>query len=160
MKRKPLILAFALIFVISAALWGVNYRLNNPPLSDEDKQFRALVGTADRVGIYQWSCIMGGCANNSLVQIQMLNPTQTGELLDNLRFVDLVPYMTATETVFLELHFWRRGKTLGALTIYQDKSSTWVKPRAPSSRFYKLHPVYEKRLRRYLNEIAPKRIQP
>ena len=60
MKRKSLVLCFALLCV-GAALWGVNYRLNHPPLSKADREFRALVAGADKTLAYQLSCQTADC---------------------------------------------------------------------------------------------------
>ena len=89
MKRQPLIFALALLLVVGAALWGVNYRLDYPPLTNADKEFRAFVAGADSVEITSMTCTRNACSPSApSSQPQILNAQQTRELIQTVHFID------------------------------------------------------------------------
>ena len=90
MKRKPILLAIALLLVVGAALWGVNYRLDHPPLTDADKEFRALVAGADRTVIAYYPS-----SQSKPVRVTLSN-IQTAQFIETFRFSRELPYGSAT----------------------------------------------------------------
>ena len=166
MKRQPLIFAFALLFVVSAALWGVNWRLNHPPLSVADKEFRAAVSGADNVGVSQFSCQKQlACDASGTIHYLSLNAAQTRELIERLRFTNdqSIPF-NANEpgTVTLDLVFRSKQRELMRYTLRETPHSIDVVHVIPSviDACYRLHPRFEKSLRQFLDQIAPQRLQP
>lgn len=177
MKRKPLLSAIALLLVLGAALLGVNWRLNNPPLSDADRKFRALVAGADSVQMSQESCqLKPACLKNNWVTYDPIDAAQTRELVRTIRIVgsETVPIGAQWKSYArLNLSFKRRGKEVAYLAILQDKKSSLLA--TPSKPFqlstggvwqnfvsptYRIHPRSERPLRQFLDQIAPQRIQP
>ena len=166
MKRKPLILVTALIFIVGAALCGVNYRLNNPPLSDADVEFRALVAGANNVQVSQFSCQnQMACAASGTLNYPTLNAAQTRELIERLRFTNdqTIPF-NANEpgTVTLDLVFRNHQRELMRYTLRETPRSIDLVHVIPSviDACYRLHPRFGKPLRQFLDQIAPKRIRP
>ena len=150
MKRKPFIFAITLLFIVGAALWGVNYRLNNPPLTQADKEFRALVAGADSVQIYR---------NNFRIK-SSLQPTtfyslgapQTRQMLDKFRFSDEFVLDAPLDSYYLT--FRRGSKILLSAQLSQNSpSTTLVTTSGAQKREYKLQPRFAKRLEIYLNQL-------
>ena len=150
MKRQPLIFAIALLLVVGAALWSVNYRLDHPPLTKADKEFRALVAGADNVQIYR---------NNFRIK-PSLQPTtfyslgapQTRQMLDKFRFSD--EFVLDAPLDSYDLTFRRRGKILLSAQLSQNPpSTTLVTTSGAQKREYKLQPRFAKRLEIYLNQL-------
>ncbi len=178
MKRKPLILAITLSLVVGAALWGVNYRLDHPPLTDADKEFRALVAGADEVQASQESCQRStGCLKNSWIVYDPLNAAQTRNLTEQIRFSGDAETPMGTQWkktyVRLNLSFKQRGKEMAYLALLQDENSgllatptkpfqfstggAWQNFVAPT---HQIHPRFHKRLNRALDAYLPQRIRP
>ena len=159
MKRQPPISAIALLFVVGAALWGVNYRLDHPPLTKADKEFRALVAGADEVRVNQQ--VMG----EKTMHQQFLKPldaAQTQELIKALRFVDEEPKDTGNY-VTLEVTFLRKHKKLYLLSLYQSQKATSFQELEYAGgipRVYNVNPRFNKRLNRVLDAYLPQRVRP
>ena len=167
MKRKPIILAFALLLVVGAALWGVNYRLNHPPLTQADKEFRALVAGADGVEILYEKCCLGESRSDGTIQFQNLNAHQTRDFIESLRFLDDSPRINIIG-FGMHIRFFRQSSELALIQLNQNlKSSNFShlvedkQQSAPSVRqiFY-LNPRFNKRLNRALDAYLPQRIRP
>lgn len=157
MKRNPLYLAYALIFVIGATLLGVNWRLNHPPLSAADREFRHAVAGADRVIIRQKKPV-GFVARGA--PMQTLDARQTQALLETLRFIGASSQLNAVSLAPLELTFARQGQSPARFELYQTPTSSELENLEKPYQTYKVHPRFEKPLREFLNEVAPTRIQP
>lgn len=166
MKLKSLRLSLTLLLVMSFVLLGVNYRLNHPPLSNADKDFRALVSGADSVQMSQMSCPWyQACLKNVLIEYKPLDANQTRELTQRLRFTDdrLNPLMKPPPRAMpLILSFRRKGKEITRYTLWETPRSMTLVHITPSAidASYKLQPSFVKPLREYLNTVAPKRLQP
>ena len=87
MKRKPIIIAFALLLIVGAALWGVNYRLDHPPLSYTDKELRATIAGFDEVEIYEEFCDDTYCNDTSTNPVRV-KAAQAHELVKDLRLAE------------------------------------------------------------------------
>ena len=167
MKRKPILLAIALLLVVGAALWGVNYRLDHPPLTQADEEFRALVAGADGVWSSQWAC-QGNCDENWLIKYKPLDAMQTRELIENLRVVDGREYdslagdlsSTGHSTVELELKFTRQGKPLASFLLLQTPGSSGIGKLPAFKGITKINPRFNKRLNRVLDAYLPQRVRP
>ena len=164
MKRKPFLFALALLLVIGAALWGVNYRLDHPPLSQADKEFRALVAGADSVEVGQTSCSpQQACFNVNWRSYGTLNADYTREIISLIRLKD-APQNEVLEgrPVYLRLTFAHEDKPL--LSCELGQSSTFSQLFLESGEgfvySYSLHPRFEKPLRRALDAYLPQRIRP
>lgn len=161
MKRKQLILAIALLLVVGAALWGVNYRLDHPPLTQADKEFRALVAGADSIEASQQivdSPII------SLIPLKVLN-SETRELLENMRFVKVESLIGLPKYgVDLDLEFRSKGKTqhctLSQLSDPQGNVLTCGSQDEINSRMFELNPRFNKSLNRALDAYLPQRVRP
>ena len=171
MKRKPLILSAALLFVVSAALWGANYRLNHPPLTKSDKEFRALVAGADSVEGSQFNCQkQSACAGAADVTYKPLNTTQTHELLEQIRLLDgdAQSQMKRQGIIYLNLTFSRKGKILYNVILNQSLKASELQWSGAEKTvispvpfyFYKINPRFNKRLNRALDAYLPQRIRP
>ena len=154
MKRQPLIFALALPFVVGAALWGVNYRLDHPPLTKADKEFRSLVAGANGVTIEQMT---------PLHREIILNTEQTQELIQMLRFSDIPVEINSESPLYalnvtiITLNFRNNTKDLAQFGLFQtSKSSNFSSSSAPGDELYNLYPRSEKKLRRYLDRILLK----
>lgn len=155
---------FALAIIAGAALWGVNYRLNNPPLSATDQQFRALVAGTDALEfsyhpISRTAWMGFGKKAGTLARFS-LNPAQTREFIERIRFSQDVPnvpnrgYWEMTEVIV------QSGNKQGdrfILREYKDKIFVQHKKIGGD---VALTPRSAKRLKQYLNQIAPQRMQP
>ena len=167
MKRKPLILAIALLLVVGAALWGVNYRLDHPPLTKADKEFRALVAGADSTEILYEKCCLGDSRSDGTIQFKNLDANQTTKFTENLRFFD-----DSSPAIFIgvgmHIRFFRQGKELSLFELNQistlDNFSHLVEDKqqfAPSvHQIFYLNPRFHKRLNRALDAYLPQRIRP
>ena len=176
MKHKHLRFSLALMLVVGAALWGVNWRLDHPPLTKADKEFRALVAGADSVQATQTSCQLqplSTCTNNRWIIYPPLNASQTRELTGVIRFSQYAdpPVGTAWESryVRLNLQFKRHGKELAYLAILQDDKTgllvTCFEPELASlngfaAPTYQINPRFNKRLNRALDAYLPQRVRP
>lgn len=166
----------ALLIVVSAALGGVNYRLNHPPLSDADQQFRALIAGADSVAASQGSCQQPECSANAVIAYKPLDAAQTRHLIELLRFVDTAPDNFGKETATgagliltfgrdgQELTYFNLGQTLVSSELSSDTKPLYFSTGADGNRVqvpsFQLHPRFEKPLRAYLDEVWPERIKP
>lgn len=165
MKRKPLLFALALFVFIGAGVWGVNWRLDHPPLSAADKEFRALVASADRVEVSQQGCQSPNCGEQWTIKYKPSNAAQSLELIEKLRFTDdrRIPFnAVAPGTVALDFTFQRKGADLIRYTLWETPHSFSLVHIIPSivDSSYQLHPRFEKPLRRFLDQVAPQRIKP
>ena len=168
MKRK-LFAALTSVALIGAALWGVNYRLDHPPLSQADKEFRALVAGADRVEVREYR------PRDSFVVHPALNVTQARELAEQLRLLDAIssPLPTSSRSI-IDLTFWKHNQRIADFSLDQTSRSSWLIVRTPgplsrrdrsvsmSSAYaiYDLHPRFNKRLNRVLDAYLPQRVRP
>ncbi len=117
MKRKPITLALALMLIVSAALWGINYRLDHPPLSDADIEFRELVAGADKVEFIEWRPTFS--SGDSVAYIRYLNVAQTRELMERLRLLPISPARIGAYQEVVGLTFYRGNQELGRFRIGQ-----------------------------------------
>ena len=168
MKRK-LTLAIALLLIVGAALWGVNYRLDHPtipPLTASDAEFRERVGSANKIYASQWSCQKNDCVNGEEIKYPALNQAQTQELLDCLRFTDeKVPTrFSEIGATQIQLEFWINGRRLDGYTIWQnptrDVRSFVIVKEYPNPSYYLLDPRFFRPLNRALDAYLPQRIRP
>jgi len=159
MKRRPFLLAFALWFLIGAALWGVNWRLDHPPLSDADKEFRALVAGADETRVVRFTHEQKTIITHISSIHTTLNAIQTHELIESLRFVDSTAAPTYPSRGSIRLEFSRHGKALSWFDLTQTSTSSQLQCYAPPH-LYNLNPRFEKPLRRTLDQVLPQRLRP
>ena len=172
MKRKPLVLAIALLLVVGAALWGINYRLDHPPLTKADKEFRALVSGADKVEITRMKTQSFGAKGRlDHMELEQLNVSQTRELVEKLRFVDMdentsvsTSPMRTRKTRFI---FFHREHKLIEVSLESEEGNNFICAHAnynPSGKNfplnYKLNPRANKSLNRALDAYLPQRIRP
>ena len=170
MKRKPILL----LLVVGAALWGVNYRLDHPPLTQADKEFRALVAGADSVWIYQ-SVVTNKKPLQSANRQVDLNEEQTRELIENLRIgeeksdgaIKTVFRKQKTQVVYLS--FVRNKAPIFGCRIYHNSAQIalisvptkiprpmkTVSSKALPTNNFLIRLRFQKRLRRYLQEVLP-----
>ena len=161
MKRKPIIPAIALLLVVGAALWGVNYRLDHSPLTQADKEFRALVAGADSAVIAYYSSI-----GSKAVRVT-LNSAQVRHLLEQLRFSKDMSSSGATlgRNGYYHFRFLRQGKALLFCEFWQNTGGSklyQVEPRSSNAGFeiFKVNPRFEKRLNRALDAYLRQRNRP
>ena len=164
MKRKPLILALALLLVVGAALWGVNYRLDHPPLTKADKEFRALVAGADSVRVFNVS------PPKYEGKDVTLSANQTQELIQKLRFSETYQPLNPESFYSSEngtdyLLFFRGNERLTGFDFWQvtkPGEMTEDHPEQPEGKIssYKLTPRSTMRLNRALDAYLPQRIRP
>ena len=169
--RRKFIFAIALLLVVGAALWGVNYRLDHPPLTQADKEFRALVAGADSMKATQASCqnSASACANSTELKFGPLNAEQTREIIGNIRPIGQEVSSSETPPIFINLMFYKNGKSLYNVVLFQSskssavektwdgyKSNKYIFPTA----YYQLNPRFNKRLNRTLDAYLPQRVRP
>ncbi len=167
MKRKPILLALALLLVVGAALWGVNYRLDHPPLTKADKEFRALVAGADGIEISQLQ-MNDMPQEGSPVRLNSLNAAQTSQLIDLLRFskaLSAMPNSGRGTIEFFNITFLKQGKGIAFCAREQSpQGSAFECNTLPNARYphhkYQLNPRFNKRLNRALDAYLPQRIRP
>ena len=160
MKRKPIIFAVALLLVVGASLWGVNYRLNNPPLNSEDARFLAAIQGADRVEAWQASCDKSGCLKPKLTTTR-LNAAQTRELVRHLRFIesDGIGQITGKHPYYeANFTFLHGSHKLLQTTLASSGGHSFFYASTPASKNYKLNPRFEKSLQNYLSRVLPPRV--
>ena len=150
MKRQPILFASALMCILGAALWGVNYRLQHPPLTAADREFRALVSGADGVTIRQKKPV-GFVARGA--PFRVLDAAQTRRLIDNLRFTGADENLNVASLSPLELTFARAGQPRARLELYQSQNAGALETLQKPYRVFHLHPRFAKSLRRMLNEL-------
>ena len=175
MKRKPLTLCLALLLVVGAALWGVNYRLDHPPLTKADKEFRALVASADSAKIDQYDTRNLVAGQNAVAATCVLSATQTRELVEQMRLGKPQPAPSIPVTLPLKIIFKHGDDELVDIQIDQSPGQTEVLvpknawPSTSAQKFaptnlgltvYRLHPRFEKPFRRALDAYLPQRIRP
>ena len=169
MKHKPILFAIALLFVVGAALWGVNYRLDHPPippLTASDKEFQERIEGANKVYASQWSCQTMGCFGGEEIKYPALNQEQTQQFVDCLRFADeKVPtQFLGVGSTQIQLEFWRNGQRVETYTIWEkptrDVHSIAVVKGHPNPRYYLLAPRFVRPLNRALDAYLPQRIRP
>ena len=150
MKRKTTF-ALALLVFTGAALWVVNWRLDHPPLSRADKEFRVLVAGADGVHIYRNN--FGIKPSLQPTTFYALGNAQTRQLLGKLRFSDESVLDAPLESFALE--FRRGGKIVCYARLSQRAASTTLLTtnKGGQMREYKLQPRFAKRLELYLNQL-------
>ena len=171
------LLALALPIVLGAGIWGANYRLDHPPLSQNDKKFRGSVTGADSVVASQWAC-QGACSANTLLKFKPLDAAQTRQLIEQFRFRDPAPDAVLTNWgnggTTLDLSFRRAGKELARYTLTQNPAQSELTDASKSLHFStgagwkpfyfglpcQLHPRFEKSLRRTLDEVWPNHVPP
>ena len=149
MKRQPLILSVALLFVVSAALWGANYRLDHPPVSPADIEFRARVGGANGTVIRQKKPV-GFVARRA--PLRVLDAAQTRALIETLRLSSPATQLSVAALSPLELTFERDGQPLARFELYQASEASELETLEKPYRVYRLHPRFHKSLRQMLNQ--------
>lgn len=164
MKRKPITLALALILVIGAALWGVNYRLDHPPLTKADKEFRAMVAGADRVQFWQWNCQpLAKCTTTNATYFKTLNDEQIGEIVSQMRLLDVqaTPFVK-DQANSLNFTFFFKHKGMRFSLNQKSRLGQITLEAGPSkpTKTYALNPRFNKRLNRALDAYLPQRIRP
>ena len=157
MKRKPLIFALALLLVVGAALWGVNYRLDHPPLTKADKEFRALVAGADRMELWR--------SHSS--SKSTLDSTELNELVRQYRLSQRVTFPGIAPPSFgksllghSSLLFWQQDKPIIWAFIYHTSKGSIIHVLNPHEGFYQVNPRFNKRLNRALDAYLPQRVRP
>lgn len=169
MKRKPILLALALLLVVGAALRSVNYRLDHPPLTKADKEFRALVAGADSMRATQASCQNAPCAASVELKFGPLNAEQTRDVISKIRLLDQEVSSSQELPVYINLMFYKNGKSLYNIVLFQTPSSseiekTWNGYEGNKYIFptvyQRLNPRFNKRLNRTLDAYLPQRIRP
>ena len=172
MKRKPLLFAIALLLVVGAALWGVNYRLDHPPLTKADEEFRTLVAGADNVQVFQYNDIIPPPRStfwNPPEHFEKpLNFNQTRELIDKIRLTSNEAehnFCLDTSSNTFVFDFQRQNKELLSLTVWlPDKSHpkgiALIRLPSSDSSAFTLNPRFNKRLNRALDAYLPQRIRP
>ena len=160
MKRKPLLFAIALLFSVGAALWGVNYRLDHPPLTKADKEFRALVADVDGMRVSQLS--FKSPTQYKTIQLGQLNGLQTREFIGQIRLVDSSVDLGKVKGITLNFLLNRQGRELDNLNIVQNPNSTQIFVADSNSTWhgYQVNPRFNKRLNRALNAYLPQRVRP
>ena len=153
MKCPPLWLSCALIVVLGAALWGVNWRLDHPPLSKSDREFRALVAGANSVHIYRNNFVLNPGIGLQPTTFYALGNAQTRQLLSKLRFSDESVLGAPIESFVME--FRRGGKTVCYARLSQKPAATTLLTmnKGGQMREYKLQPRFAKRLESHLNQL-------
>ena len=167
MKRKPLVLAFALLLVVGVVLWGVNYRLDHPPMTRADKEFRAMVAGADNLELWE-----GANPSHSI-----MNSTELAKFIENIRFSEsLVPAgifppgsgVHPKDIRVYSLLFSSRDYPLASCMIFQTKKeivfggipASISQNSISSERNYYLNPRFNRRLNRALDAYLPQRVRP
>ena len=158
------------MLVVGAALWSVNYRLDHPPLSAADKELRALLAGADSMKASQASCQNAPCSGGpKRVEFGPLNAQQTSEIISNIRLLDEEVDPSQTQPVFINLLFFKNGKSIYNVILFQTSSSseiikTWDGKKGDQDIFppvhYRLNPRFNKRLNRALDAYLPQRLRP
>ncbi len=161
MKRKPILFAIALLLVVGTALWGVNYRLDHPPLTKADEEFRVLVAGADSVEVGQTSCSpQQACLSATWLSYGALNAEHTRKIISQIRLEDAVPNRNFEgRPVYLRLTFTHIGQPLLACELGQSPTLSLIFPEK-GERYYSLSPRSHKRLNRTLDAYLPQRIRP
>ncbi len=162
MKRQPLIFALALLLIVSAALWGVNYRLDHPPLTQADKEFRALVAGFNSVEI--------GAPQDSITPpplrgVASLNSTQTRAFVERIRFVDdPVKPVPRGNLTMLRLTFSRHDGLESQHYLFQSPSGSFLVEEVEllknPVKGHQLNPRSNKRLNGVLDAYLPQRVRP
>ena len=158
MKRQPLILAIALPLVLGAALWGANWRLDNPPLTKADKDFRTAVAGAGAVRLDQKDLLRSVAGQTPLSVDMTLDAEQTRELISILRF-SRVFQIFSPRPITMRLFFLRQNQKDVVFSLEERVDSMQLTGRAVLAPAYGLSPRSAKRVRRFLDEVAPKRLQ-
>ena len=167
MKRQPIIVAVALLLVVGAALWGVNYRLDHPPMTKADKEFRALVAGADSLQVSQASCQDSACIKKRIIKYNPFNAAQTRELIEQLQFLDVSPSEenslevlgNSQKCVVLRLDFSDSDGISTHMALFQTSKLGKIVG-GPQDKTYYLNPRFNKRLNRVLDAYLPQRVRP
>ena len=159
MKRKPIVLAGALLFILSAALWGVNWRLDNPPLTKADKDFRAAVAGANAVRLEQNDTLHPVAGQTPMSVDVTLDADQTRELISILHFSRVFQIFGQGPPIRMRLVFLRQNQKDVVFSLEEHVSSVQLTGRAVLAPAYGLAPRSAKHVRRFLDEVAPKRLQ-
>ena len=159
MKRK-LTFAIALLFIVGAALWGVNYRLDNPPLTKADKEFRALVAGADNVEIKTSVCQLPNCTRFARDEYRTLNADQTRELIESVRLIDRTPeQFSQNQLVSVSILTFKHQQKELLPEFGLNRMASWNEFHSGSGP-YAVHPRFNKRLNRVLDAHLPQLIRP
>ena len=160
MKRQPLILAIALPLVIGAALWGVNYRLDHPPLTQADKEFRALVAGANSVEIKTSVCQLPNCTRFARDEYRTLNASQTRELIESIRLIGRTPeQFSQNRLVSVSIFTFKHQKKELLPEFALHRMASWNEFHSGSGP-YAVNPRFNKRLNRALDAYLPQRLRP
>lgn len=156
MKRKPLIFAIALLLVVGATLWGANLVLR-PPLSQSDKEFRALVKGATNIG-----CAIPDQSEAGALVGSGMGGVEFQEFVKTLRFVDdpTAQYDKSSKASFLLTFFAEDGSQLARFRVDQSANSTTFFLRDSPQRRFKMHTRFNPLFRKRLNLFASYRVKP
>ena len=157
MKRPQFLIGLALLVTLSAALLGINYRLNHPPLSKSDKEFRAHVAGADSVQITQLKCVMNGCHPVSPATRKSLDARQTREFIELIHVLDKGPgawLWNQWPVTAYRVRFERRGERIAGYEFRRTPEFTAT----IVTDFQKLSPRSGKHLWRFLDQIEAQQV--
>ncbi len=157
MKRKPITLALALMLIVGAALWGINWRLDHPPLTQADKEFREIVAGADSIKMEQKDYAHFKPANAPTTIDQTLDATQTRQFIARVRLTDASTAFNGTGRSETRLIFRCQNQTISTFMLEEFKGSIQLRLSTGETPFYNLHPRFYKSMKLYLDEIAPQR---
>ena len=160
MKRRSILFALALMFVVSAIVWSVNYRLSHPALTPTDVEFRALVAGADSVKIKQRDLSNPASSQRIYFNYVALNAAQTRQLVESMRFVNTDSGFNIGRNDPLALDFYKQDKRVARFELYQSARQSELENIEAPNHVYQLHPRSEKPLRRALDEWVPQRVRP
>ena len=98
---------FLPILILGAILWGVNWRLDNPPLSKTDLKFRAAVAGADELRVY---------SSLGATEVGRLQGKDVADLVDGTHLNQEVGGPSQTYDVFL-LRFFKNRTLVATFTL-------------------------------------------
>ena len=160
MRSKSTFFAGALLIILGAALWGVNWRLDNPPLTKADKDFRASVAGADAVRLEQKDFSRSVAGQTPLSVDVTLDAEQTRELISLLQFSRVSQTFGQGRPLRMRLVFLRQNQKDVVFSLEEHVGSMQLTGRAVLAPAYGLSPRSAKHVRRFLDEVAPKRLHP
>ena len=151
MKRKPLIFALSLLLVVSAALWGAKLVLR-PPLSQSDKEFRALIKGAINISYAMPDQREGGALVGGKIE-----GVSYPELVETIRFVDdpAAIYDAPSKQSFLLTFFAEDGSQLARFRVDQTANFTTFFLRDAPQRHFVMNSRFDTLFRRHLAWFSP-----
>jgi len=149
---------FLLPLLLGGALWGVNWRLDHPPLSRSDRELATSFDLAQTADVFQQSCQQQACAANAYRKIGSLSALQTQRLRELLRVQNGSFGMYGAGTV-LDIRLINKRRAVDLIQLCQTGQRTVVWDSMYRCSWY-LHPRFEGRLRSFLDANLPQRLQP